>query len=107
MALGPEGQLALWSVHGPGQVFPGKVRVLRQKGVRHLLVLLRQDGAGGVDQGAAGPDIGGGVVQNGRLDHWEGEELVQLLLPDVRLLPDDAQTSELTSEILILIIYIL
>jgi hypothetical protein len=43
VALGPKGQLAVCLSHrrGEGEGLPGELRVLRQKGVYHLLVLLR------------------------------------------------------------------
>ena len=74
-----------------GEGGAGKIRVLGEKTVCDLLVLLRQDGAGGVHQGAAGLHVPGGVIENRPLDHRQGEQLVGLLVPDVRLLADDAQ----------------
>ena len=66
--------------------------MLRQEGIRYLLVFLRQNGAGGIHQHAAGGHILGGVVQQRRLNHRQGEQIVCLFVADVRLLPDDAQT---------------
>ena len=41
-----------------------KLRMSGQEVRRHILVLLRQDSAGGVEQGAAGTHIAAGVLQN-------------------------------------------
>ena len=62
-----------------------------EKLVRHLAVLLRQNGAGGVEQQPAGLHITPGVLQDRRLRHRQGEELVRLLVADLRLLADDAK----------------
>ena len=94
MALGPEGQLPLRLPYRcrQGEAVPAEIAVLRQESIRYLLVFLRQNGAGGIHQHAAGGHILGGVVQQRRLDHRQGEQIVCLFVADVRLLPDDTQT---------------
>ncbi|CAN4024092.1 5'-nucleotidase, partial [Dysosmobacter welbionis] len=94
VAVGPQSHLALGLPHrsGQGEGRAAKVRVLCQEAVGYTLVLLRQDRAGGVHQRAAGPHVPGGVVQDRPLDHRQGEQVVRLFVPDIRLLPDDAET---------------
>ena len=94
MALRPEGHLPLHLPHRQGQRhgFPDKARVLCQKRIRDLLVLLRQNGAGRVQQHAAGLHIAGGVLQNGALDHRQGKQVVGLFLAHIPLFSNDAET---------------
>ena len=93
MAVGPQRHIPRRLPHrgrqGKGRA--AELRVLRKKAVGDALVLLRQDGAGGVHQGSAGPHIPGGVVQNGPLEHRQGKERIGLLVPDVRLFADDPE----------------
>ena len=93
VAVGPQSHLALGLPHrsGQGEGRAAKVRVLCQVG--YTYVLLRQDRAGGDHQRATRPQRlrPGGVVQDRPL-HRQGEQVVRLFVPDIRLLPDDAET---------------
>ena len=66
--------------------------MLRQEGIDHILILSGQHRAGGIHQHPAGGHVLCLVFQNGTLQGRQCFQLLQILIADVRLFADDAQT---------------
>ena len=66
-------------------------RMRLRKGQRHGFVFFFSDGAGTVEQRAAGLYIAADILQNGPLHLGQARDRVQRLIADIRLFPDDAK----------------
>ena len=65
--------------------------MLLQKPCHDLLIFLRQDSAGRVNQCSAGTDVGSGVLQYGPLLLRQLRQFLGRLIADIRLFADDPQ----------------
>ena len=95
VAVGPQGHAStLDQSDGPRQCkgFCLVSLVLCQKGLNHLSVLPVQQGTGGVHQRPARLDISGGVAQDVQLHGGQVGQGGRVLIADVRLFADDAET---------------
>jgi hypothetical protein len=55
---------------------PGELRMVQLEVQGDVFVLLPPKGAGGVDEEAAGAEVGGGVLQDAALERFEGGEFL-------------------------------
>ena len=91
--LRPERQTPRRSVSvRQGEIFISKIRMRCKERVRHVFIFLGQNGAGRVDQHTARPHIARAVFQDRALDLRQRRKLGGILIADIRLFTDDAET---------------